>query len=668
MCDRGKPPGGGESDDREAFLRTQLMKDLLSSTNDFVVAYTAAFNVELATGEDEGKDVSVEDVVLQRFQAFVPELAEFCTKQLQRLKAVRSIETPSQGTPRAFSPTAESDVPLSSSLVLKLAESALSAHETRRPNESNASTPLEEEVRIVPRATISSGHATPKSGSSHLNTPRSVELGRSNLSHSTKSMAGAVSVRLVSGTTYENDEGNQILGDYELVTELGRGSCGMVQLAVHTQTGEPVAIKTMFRKTVSRTLPQQHGEEGRESLSASMASDTSHRSACSAPTAAEREIALMKKLRHKHLVRLYAVIQDEEEEQCHLVMQYIDDGPIGQVKRDGTCKPLPLMDVVKYVLQIAAALQYLHQHGILHRDLKPENILVDTSGNAYIADFGVSSVMEDTRLSAGTTQGTLSFFSPEMCADVRNIQTWGKEADIWALGVTMYVLLYGHLPFHGYSHLALIGSIMNDKLTFEENASTGALPEAIKTILTKSLDKNPKTRITLSALRRELKAFLQTGAKTETDSQLPKELGDEDDDAHVGKIVVNDDELADSVLRRTAPSRNSQKSPRGKAARRETIALAMSQRGRHVFASSEDTPIGASALKTPKMARREARSPTRTRAPSVTVDDPLNGSSDDGGSVEQQVKFASPAARMVRNRRSLQVEAEPAAAEEWYEV
>ena len=296
------------------------------------------------------------------------------------------------------------------------------------------------------------------------------------------------------------DGGQSILGDYEIAMELGRGSFGVVHLAFNGD-GEPFAIKSIPRQ-VRRALSNATGLGSTCGVVGSGGPElTTVR-----VNAVDREIALMKRLCHKNLVRLHAVIEDVEDGQCHLVMQFIENGALATVKRDGTCTAVPVEDTLHYMIQVSAGLDYLHRHNIIHRDIKPENILIDNGGLAYVADFGVSVVVDEESKPLKKAQGTLAFFAPELIEDAAAAATYGKESDAWAFGVTLYSILYGKLPFQGWNAPSMIRSICNDDVSIPEDTD---VPKEVEQLVMALLDKNPSTRMKLKQFRSKARVLLR---------------------------------------------------------------------------------------------------------------------------------------------------------------
>jgi serine/threonine protein kinase len=167
-----------------------------------------------------------------------------------------------------------------------------------------------------------------------------------------------------------DDEGNDTVNGYTMWQELGRGAAGVCFLAFSDESESEVrAIKVIPRR---RAVAEEASKRA-ELLT---------------------EVAIMKKLRHKHIVKIHECIDDPEAEAVYLVMQYVPDGPIAKLSDEGKCAPMSLGNVAHYGAQLGSALHYMHRKGVMHGDIKPDNILVDSSTGgdrkAYFTDFGVS--------------------------------------------------------------------------------------------------------------------------------------------------------------------------------------------------------------------------------------------------------------------------------------
>ena len=268
-------------------------------------------------------------------------------------------------------------------------------------------------------------------------------------------------------------EGNKLINNYIVIGQLGRGMYGKVKLAEHRTSHQTVALKVL-NKSLLRKM-KHGGTNGMQQVQA--------------------EIAIMKKLRHRNVVCLYEVIDDPGSNKLYLVMQYIAKGAIMKLSDDGSCIPLEEHVVRDYARQLASGLTYLHRHNIVHRDIKPDNILLDNDDNVYLSDFGVSEMLDSEGDGMVTgSQGTPAFFSPELCRGEGAVH--GKAVDIWALGVTLFVLLFGKLPFFGSNVEEIMSNIQNTSLQFPADAD----PDW-KNLLSQMLNKDPNKRLTAMDLR-----------------------------------------------------------------------------------------------------------------------------------------------------------------------
>ena len=207
----------------------------------------------------------------------------------------------------------------------------------------------------------------------------------------------------------------------------------------------------------------------------------------------------MKSLRHKNLVNLLEVIDDPDDANLYLVMPYCDRGPIVTLSADGTCVPLDIDVARGYMRQITAGLAYLHSKHVAHMDIKPDNILLDSSNRCRLSDFGTSEFFSGADSMQRGLRGTPAFASPEaLTSDVFN----PFQSDIWSLGVTFYVLLFGRQPFKGETLFVLMKSVMVDELRFDalpEDAIADDYEHAVD-LLSLMLSRNPLLRPTAQAI------------------------------------------------------------------------------------------------------------------------------------------------------------------------
>ncbi len=191
-------------------------------------------------------------------------------------------------------------------------------------------------------------------------------------------------------------------------------------------------------------------------------------------------------LKHPNLVALHDIKQDEHGDSW-VVMEYVSgdslEGVVGQHPHG-----LPVTEALRWFRGIGAAVAYLHDHGIVHRDLKPGNIFSD-EGIVKVGDYGLSKFISCSRRSGQTgSVGTVHYMAPEV-ANGR----YGKEIDIYALGIMLYEMLTGHVPFEGES----LGEILMKHLTTLPDLS--ALAEPYRSVVARALAKDPAQRFTTVA-------------------------------------------------------------------------------------------------------------------------------------------------------------------------
>ena len=281
----------------------------------------------------------------------------------------------------------------------------------------------------------------------------------------------------------------QNLAHYFIKSKIGSGGMGVVYLAEDTRLKREVAIKF---------LPKQIANE----------EHTRERFKIEAQAAAA--------LNHPNIATIYAI--EEQQGQLYIVMEYIDGQSLeALVAAAGTASPLPLEEALHYALQAARGLQAAHDKGIVHRDIKPANLMVTSGGQLKILDFGLAKTGQPDRLTqVGMTVGTIAFMSPE--------QTRGEEVDhrtdIWSLGVAIYEMLCGELPFKGHYEQAIIYSILNEDPPSLDTLNEKVSPE-LAAVVARTLQKEAGKRY------QNLRDFVEdiekarSGKKVETTAQAP---------------------------------------------------------------------------------------------------------------------------------------------------
>ena len=201
----------------------------------------------------------------------------------------------------------------------------------------------------------------------------------------------------------------------------------------------------------------------------------------------KREEEIGQLLDHPGVVKTY---DGEERSRVYMVIEWVNGRLLRSILNDE--KKLPIERAVTIVLRICDALDYMHKHGIVHRDLKPENVMVDENDNIKLIDFGIA-MKEDARrltfVNLSATLGTPDYISPEQVKGQRGDQ----RSDVYALGILLYEMLTGRVPFIGPNPLAA----MNERLLIDPPAPR-ELNEEISTeleeILYRALERDPRHR------------------------------------------------------------------------------------------------------------------------------------------------------------------------------
>jgi predicted ATPase/Tfp pilus assembly protein PilF/predicted Ser/Thr protein kinase len=191
-------------------------------------------------------------------------------------------------------------------------------------------------------------------------------------------------------------------------------------------------------------------------------------------------------LDHPNICTIYEIDQDEDG-RMFIAMAYYE-GETLQTKVSSN--QLSVISAIDIAIQIAQGLAKAHEHGIIHRDIKPANVIITKDGVAKILDFGLAKLSGQTRLTkVGTTMGTVAYMSPEQ---TRGVDV-DHRADIWALGVVLYEMITGQLPFKGEYEAAVMYSIVNEDPEPLARCRSD-VPEALQMIVEKALQKDAGTR------------------------------------------------------------------------------------------------------------------------------------------------------------------------------
>jgi serine/threonine protein kinase len=254
------------------------------------------------------------------------------------------------------------------------------------------------------------------------------------------------------------------VGKYELGRTLGSGSFSKVKLGVDDQ-GNQYAVKIIDKEQLIR----EHMEEQ-----------------------LKREISIMRMANHPNIVRLYDVLQTQNN--IYLVLELVTGGEL--FDRIVSVKRFDEDTGRKYFQQLVTALYYCHKQGIAHRDLKPENLLVDDKGNIKVTDFGLANLQPANNLNhlMKTVCGTPNYVAPEVLKE-RGYN--GPLSDVWSCGVILFVMLAGYLPFDDPQLNALFAKIDKGEYRMCRTFSDG-----VKDLVTKMIVVDPAKRIQLDGVIR----------------------------------------------------------------------------------------------------------------------------------------------------------------------
>ncbi|ETV83213.1 CAMKK protein kinase, variant [Aphanomyces astaci] len=284
------------------------------------------------------------------------------------------------------------------------------------------------------------------------------------------------------------------VNDYVVVKQLGEGAFAKVYLVERTKDE---ATKQFAMKVFNKSFLKRKREF--KKVDGKMVQTNAFQKV-------QKEVAIMKKLCHPHLTKLYEVIDSPDDDKMFLILELLSGGQIMEFNakslrytypEEGMEEAARLLMVQNCLLDIALALEHLHANHICHRDIKPENVLVTDTGFYKLGDFGVAYMFTEDNASNAlqlkSTEGTYHFLAPE-CTTGEPYDPF--KVDIWALGVTIYAMLFGTVPFGGHAETVpgILTSIRDDPLVFPSESS---IPSDLQELVLAMLDKNPTSRISV---------------------------------------------------------------------------------------------------------------------------------------------------------------------------
>jgi serine/threonine-protein kinase len=250
------------------------------------------------------------------------------------------------------------------------------------------------------------------------------------------------------------------VGPFELERKLGVGGMGVVYLGTYLKNGRKMAVKVLAPEMSA------DGRLLRRFL---------------------REMAILSRLRHPHIVRYYGGGKDKT--QHFYAMEYMDGGSVEQMlKKKGR---FGWEEAINYSRQVALALEYAHNHGIIHRDLKPANLFMGKDGLVKLGDFGIARDTQATALTAaGRTVGTYAYMAPEQISGKPPVS---RKTDLYALGCVMFEMLTGKPPFTAPTAAEMLFAHLEEEPP-DVAATAPDCPEAVGKLVSKLLEKDPEER------------------------------------------------------------------------------------------------------------------------------------------------------------------------------
>ena len=257
------------------------------------------------------------------------------------------------------------------------------------------------------------------------------------------------------------NKGQKINDRYEVIRSIGEGGMANVYLAHDTILDRNVAVKVLRGDLANDEKFVRRFQ--REALSASS-------------------------LSHPNIVEMYDV--GEDDGQYYIVMEYVDGKTLKQVLKARGKLSVP--EVVDIMLQLTDGMAHAHDAYIIHRDIKPQNIMILSNGMIKITDFGVATALNSTQLTqTNSVMGTVHYLPPE--------QAQGKgstiKSDIYSMGIMMYELLTGLVPYKGDNAVEIALKHLKEPLP-SVRKKDASIPQSIENIIIKATAKNPKNRYT----------------------------------------------------------------------------------------------------------------------------------------------------------------------------
>lgn len=253
--------------------------------------------------------------------------------------------------------------------------------------------------------------------------------------------------------------------NYEIIKEIGRGGTGSVHLAKDKRLDRMVAVKIL---ELDNSLDEEVIKEIIQRF--------------------HKEARAIARLKHGNIVDIYDF--GEEDGKHFMVIELLDGVSLAEklIKKE----KLSIPEIIDIGIQLCDALEYAHKNNIVHRDIKPGNVILLKDNKIKLTDFGIAQLGNDKLIltQAGSILGSILYIPPEQLVDSRKVD---KRADIYSLGVTLYQLFTGRLPFEGTSVGDVITKILNQEIPSMKKFNK-SIPDALDRIILKAMKKEPSER------------------------------------------------------------------------------------------------------------------------------------------------------------------------------
>ncbi|MWC26713.1 Stk1 family PASTA domain-containing Ser/Thr kinase [Paenibacillus sp. MMS18-CY102] len=289
--------------------------------------------------------------------------------------------------------------------------------------------------------------------------------------------------------------GHELGGRYEIITRIGGGGMALVYKAHDLLLNRKVAVKVLRQQFV-------HDEEFIRRF--------------------RREAQSAASLSHPNVVSIYDVGQEDEVH--YIVMEYVEGSNLNEIIQERA--PLQPDEAIHIAAQICDALVNAHQNQIIHRDIKPHNILIGNNGRVKVTDFGIArAVTASTITQTGSVVGSVHYFSPEHAKGTST----GEKSDLYSLGIVMYQMLTGKLPFQGESPISVALKHLQETFV-EPRAINPLIPQSVENVILRAMRKNPSERYaSASEMLKDLETSLQAQRLHEPKATFFSEAGDLDE-------------------------------------------------------------------------------------------------------------------------------------------